>query len=95
MVALALAQDKKLQRSQLPSAVAATVDREAKGAQIKGFATERENGKQVYEAETVLNGHMRDLQIATDPHRARGSCGRVRVHDPHRRVLCGRRCAES
>jgi hypothetical protein len=60
----AQAQDKKLQRNQLPAAVAATVDRETQGATVKGFATERENGKRVYEAETVVNGHTRDLQIA-------------------------------
>lgn len=58
------AQEKKLTRAQLPPAVAATVDREAQGATIKGFATEREHGRKVYEAETILNGHTRDIQIA-------------------------------
>ncbi len=60
------AQEHKLTKEQLPAAVAATVDRETTGATIKGFATEREHGKKVYEAETEVNGHTRDLQIAAD-----------------------------
>src|SRR3978361_250043 len=63
---LACAQEKKLTREQLPKAVAATVDHETQGSTIKGFATEREHGKKVYEVETTVNGHTRDLQIATD-----------------------------
>ena len=68
-IALALsaaAQERKLTREQLPAPVAATVDRETKGATVKGFATEREHGKKVYEAETLVNGHTRDLQVAED-----------------------------
>ncbi len=60
------AQEKKLQRAELPAAVLATIDREAKGATIKGYATEREGGKKVYEAETMVSGHSRDLQVAED-----------------------------
>ena len=60
------AEEKKLTRAQLPAAVATTADREAQGATIKSFATEREHGKKVYEAETLLDGHTRDLQIAAD-----------------------------
>ncbi|HEY2038768.1 MAG TPA: hypothetical protein VGG95_03835 [Edaphobacter sp.] len=57
-------QDKKLTKDQLPAAVAAAVDRESNGAAVKGFATELEHGKRVYEAETSLNGHSRDLQFS-------------------------------
>jgi hypothetical protein len=60
------AQEKKLRRAELPAAVRATIDRETKGATIKGFATEREGGKKVYEAETMVSGHSRDLQVAED-----------------------------
>ena len=63
---VAAGQEKKLERSALPPAVEKTVQAETKGATIKGFLTERENGRKVYEAETVLDGHTRDLQIATD-----------------------------
>lgn len=60
------AQEQKLQRSQLPAAVRSTLDRETQGAAIKGYATEREHGRRVYEAETVVDGHTRDLQVAED-----------------------------
>lgn len=59
-------QEKKISRSALPPAVLKTVDREIKGATIRGFTTERENGKKVYEAETTVNGHTRDISIAED-----------------------------
>jgi len=60
------AQEKRISRSELPAAVAATVDRETKGATIKGFTTEREHGKTTYEAKTVVNGKTRDIEIAQD-----------------------------
>lgn len=60
------ARERKLHRSELPPAVAATVDRETRGATVKGYATETEHGQKVYEAETILSGHTRDIQIAED-----------------------------
>ena len=66
MLPPAHSQDRKLTRAQPPAVVAATIDREAKGATIKSFATEREGGKTVYEAETVVDGHSRDVQVAED-----------------------------
>jgi hypothetical protein len=63
-VTAAGAQERKIMRSELPPAVAATVDRETKGATIKGFTTEREHGRTMYEAETVVNGRTRDIEIA-------------------------------
>lgn len=59
-------QERKLTRNQLPTAVIATIDKETKDATIKSYSTEKENGKTVFEAETVVNGHTRDIQIATD-----------------------------
>lgn len=61
-----IAQERRIPRSELPAAVAATVDRETKGATIKGFTAERENGQMTYEAETVVNGRTRDIEIAKD-----------------------------
>jgi uncharacterized membrane protein YkoI len=61
-----MAQDKKVERSALPPAVEKTVQAQSKGATVKGFATERENGKKVYEAEMIVNGHTKDIQIAMD-----------------------------
>jgi hypothetical protein len=59
-------QEKTLSRSQLPPAVEKTVQAQSQGATIKRFVTERENGKTVYEAEMMVDGHTRDIQIAKD-----------------------------
>lgn len=62
----AAAQEKKIERSALPSAVEKAVQAETQGATIKGFAQEREHGRTLYEAETMVNGHSRDVLFATD-----------------------------
>jgi hypothetical protein len=58
------AQQKKVDQSSLPLAVQKTVQEQSKVATIKGFATEREHGKKVYEAELMVNGHSKDIEIA-------------------------------
>ena len=63
---MASAAEKTIDRSTLPAAVEKTVQANAQGATIKGFSTEREHGKKVYEAEMIVNGHTKDLQIAED-----------------------------
>ena len=60
------AQEKKIDQSNLPPAVQKTVQEQSKGATIRGFSTERENRKTVYEAEMVVDGHSKDIQIAMD-----------------------------
>lgn len=62
----AVAQEKKIDRSALPPAVQKTVQAQSQGATIKGFSTEVENGKRAYEAEMIVNGHSRDIEIAPD-----------------------------
>ena len=57
------AQEKKLRRDQLPPAVEKTVAQESQGAIIEGFATEVENGRRLYEAELVINGHHKDISM--------------------------------
>ena len=57
------AQEKKIKRSDLPPAVEKTVTEVSKGATIKGFNEEKENGKTSYEVEMVVNGHSKDVQI--------------------------------
>jgi len=59
----ALAQEKKLTRSQLPAAVQATVDAQSQGATVKGFSEEKEKGQIFYEAEMTVNGHSKDVLI--------------------------------
>lgn len=55
------AADKKLQAKDLPAAVQKAVQEETKGATIKGYTKEVENGKTTYEVETTVGGHTRDL----------------------------------
>jgi hypothetical protein len=59
----ALGQEKKIQRSDLPPAVEDTVAVESRGAVIRGFSMENENGQTYYEAEMTVNGHGRDVLI--------------------------------
>jgi hypothetical protein len=60
------AREKKLDRSELPRAVENTVRQQSQGATIKGFSVERENGKDFYEAEMIVNGRGKDILIAAD-----------------------------
>ena len=60
---VAPAQERKIERSQLPPAVEQTVTRESEGATIKGFSTEVEHGQRFYEASLVVNGHPKDILI--------------------------------
>ena len=60
---LAHAADQKTTLKNLPPAVKATVEAESKGATVKGISSEKENGKTVYELETLVNGRTRDLMI--------------------------------
>ena len=50
------AQEKKIRRADLPSAVEKTVAAQSQGATIKGFSTENENGQTYYEAEMAVSG---------------------------------------
>jgi hypothetical protein len=61
-----IAQEKKLDRSQLPPAVEKTVQAQSQGATIKGFSTEREAGKRVYEVQMIVDGYTKDVEIAAD-----------------------------
>ena len=56
------AQESKVQMKDLPQPVqkAAELER-AKGASLQGFAMEIEGGKTLYEVETIVSGHTRDL----------------------------------
>jgi uncharacterized membrane protein YkoI len=60
---LAVAQEKKIKRSDLPPAVEKTVAAQSAGATVKGFSKEIEKGQTYYEAELILNGHTKDILI--------------------------------
>ena len=62
-VAVLQAQEKKLKREELPPAVEKTVAQESKGATIRGFSTEMEAGKRLYEVELKVDGHGKDISM--------------------------------
>jgi hypothetical protein len=62
------AQEKKIARKDLPGAVEKTVREQSEGATIKGFSTEVEGGKKIYEVQMTVNGHARDLSIDGQGH---------------------------
>jgi hypothetical protein len=57
------AQEKKLKREELPPAVEKTVVQQSKGAAIRGFSTELEDGKRLYEVELKVSGHGKDISM--------------------------------
>ena len=62
ITANAVAQEKKIQRSDLPPAVERTVSAaQNPGVTIRGFSQENEKGQTYYEAEAAVNGHRKDL----------------------------------
>lgn len=62
-LAVAEGQEKKIKRADLPPAVQKTVAVVSKGATIKGFSQEVEDGQTLYEAEMSVNGHSKDVNI--------------------------------
>ena len=56
-------QEKKIQRSDLPPAVEKTVAAQSRGATIKGFSQEEENGQTYFEAEMMFGGRSKDVLI--------------------------------
>jgi len=60
------AQEKKINRSDLPPAVEKTVVAQSSGATIRGFSTEKEKGQTLYEVEMTVNGHSKDISMMTD-----------------------------
>jgi len=62
-VSFAQEKEKKIQRADLPPAVEKTVAAQTQGATIKGFSQEKENGQILYETETTVNGHSKDITI--------------------------------
>ena len=66
LVGSALAADPKetkVKTKDLPPAVQKGIERESKGAKLKGVSKEVENGKTLYEVETVVNGRTRDVML--------------------------------
>jgi hypothetical protein len=66
LAAYASAEEKAISRSELPAAVRRTADELAKGAIVRGYSKDWENGKLEYEVEMLVNGHTKDVTIAPD-----------------------------
>ncbi len=62
-VSIAAAQEKKIKRTELPPAVEKTVAEQSKAGRIRGFSTEMEDGKRLYEVELTVNGHGKDISM--------------------------------
>jgi hypothetical protein len=59
----ATAAEKPMKLRDLPPAVQKAMQEETKGAQVKGYAQETENGKVLYEVETKRDGRARDISF--------------------------------
>jgi hypothetical protein len=59
-------QEKQLKRSDLPPAVQQTAHKESKGATIRGYTSEIEDGKLEYEVATIVNDRTRNVTIDPD-----------------------------
>ena len=64
--AMAVAQEKQIKRSDLPPAVEKTVVAQSKGATIRGFSEEKEDGQIHYEVELTVDGHSKDVLMDTN-----------------------------
>ena len=62
----AQAQEKKIKREDLPPAVEKTVAAQSHSAAIKGFSSEVDEGKTLYEVELTMNGHGKDISMDKD-----------------------------
>jgi hypothetical protein len=60
---MAVPQEKKIKRSDLPAAVEKTVVAQSKGATIRGFSEETEDGQILYETELIVNGRSKDVAM--------------------------------
>jgi uncharacterized membrane protein YkoI len=63
LAAMTQASEQRVKMEDLPPAVQATVKAQSQGATLHGLSKEVENGKTLYEAEMVVNGHGKDVEI--------------------------------
>jgi hypothetical protein len=56
-------QEKQLKKSELPAPVQKTADEQSKGATVKGYSRENENGTVAYEVALIVNGHSKDITM--------------------------------
>ena len=66
LVISAASAERKIKRSDLPAAVQAAVAAQSRGAEVRGFSEEKENGHTYYEAELQVGGHSKDVLMDTE-----------------------------
>lgn len=59
----AFGQEKHIKKSDLPAAVQKVADEQSKGATVRGYTKETEDGKVEYEVEMTLHGRSKDVSI--------------------------------
>ncbi len=57
------AQEQRVRMKNLPPAVQKAVQEQSKGARLRGLSKEVADGKTVYEAELLVNGHHKDVLL--------------------------------
>jgi uncharacterized membrane protein YkoI len=62
-VSIARAQEKKIKRTELLPAVEKTIAEQSNAGTIRGFSTEVEDGKRLYEVELTVKGHGKDVSM--------------------------------
>jgi hypothetical protein len=63
-----LAQEVHVPFHQLPPAVQKTAKQQSRGAKVRGYVRDRENGRTEYEVETIRNGMTKDVAIDAAGH---------------------------
>ncbi len=64
--ALSYASEQPIRLADLPAAVQNTAHEQSKGAVIKRYVKDNEDGKLEYEVEMTIDGHSKDITIAPD-----------------------------
>ena len=65
-IGAALAADQKIKLQDMPPAVQQAVKEQSKGATVRGYSKEVEDGTTSYEAELTVNGRARDISFGAD-----------------------------
>jgi len=63
---IATAAETKISKSDLPAAVQKTAEEQSKGASVRGYSKDKEDGKLEYEVQMTSDGHSKDVTIAPD-----------------------------
>jgi hypothetical protein len=66
LVATGYASEQTIRQTELPTAVKKTAAEQSKGATIKRFVKDNEDGRLEYEMEMTVDGHSKDVSIAPD-----------------------------